>query len=105
MVAELSRDLQEFVANYSVDRRNTDSLKWDALQERYGDPTLLPMWVADMEFQTPVAVRQALTERVQQGVFGYSLTPDSYYEPSSNGKKNATALRYKKTGSALTPVW
>ncbi|KRM33053.1 bifunctional beta-cystathionase maltose regulon repressor [Agrilactobacillus composti DSM 18527 = JCM 14202] len=96
VVAELSRDLQEFVANYSVDRRNTDSLKWDALQERYGDPTLLPMWVADMEFQTPVAVRQALTERVQQGVFGYSLTPDSYYEAFFQWQKERHGITLQK---------
>ena len=45
--------VEEFVKNYYVERRNTNSLKWDALEERFGDENLLALWVADMEFKTP----------------------------------------------------
>lgn len=79
-MVELSKHLQEFVNTNLVARKNTDALKWDDLQERYGDADLLPMWVADMEFKTPQAVQDALVKRVQHGVFGYSLTPDAYYK-------------------------
>ena len=41
---------EEFVKKYYVERRNTNSLKWDALEERFGDPESLAFWVADMEF-------------------------------------------------------
>lgn len=37
----------------SIDRRGTNALKTDALEARYGDPDLLPLWVADMDFETP----------------------------------------------------
>lgn len=79
-MVELSKNLQQFVQANLVDRKHTDSLKWDDLQERYGDSELLPMWVADMEFKTPQAVQDALVERIQHGVYGYSITPDSYYD-------------------------
>ncbi|WP_048000397.1 MalY/PatB family protein [Lactiplantibacillus herbarum] len=67
-----------FIKQYATDRKQTNSLKWDALKERYGNADLLPMWVADMEFKVPEAVTQALMDRVTHGVYGYSFTPDSY---------------------------
>lgn len=52
-----------------IDRTNTGSLKW----EPYADRDMLPMWVADMDFAAPPAVQQALQERVEHGVYGYTL--------------------------------
>lgn len=73
-------NMDTFLAQNLVTRTNTSSLKWDKLGERYGDPDLLPMWVADMEFAPPQAVLEAMTKRVAHGAFGYSFVPDSYYE-------------------------
>ena len=58
-----------------VDRRGTDSLKWDL----YPDD-VLPLWVADMDFPAPPAVVDALTRRAAHGVFGYALPPESLKE-------------------------
>jgi len=44
---------EQFVKHYAVQRKNTVSLKWDLLEQRFGDPDLIPMWVADMDFRTP----------------------------------------------------
>lgn len=74
----------EFIEKYYVERKNTNSLKWDLLEERFGDPDLIPMWVADMEFKAPEGVIDALTKRVQHGAYGYSFIPNSYYEAFSN---------------------
>lgn len=71
---------EEFVRRYATNRQNTNSVKWDGLQSSFGESDLLPMWVADMEFKTPEAVRGALHQRIDEGVFGYSLTPDTYYD-------------------------
>ena len=49
-----------------IDRRRTDSSKW----QKYG-PDVLPLWVADMDFQSPEPVIRALRERVEHGVYGY----------------------------------
>ncbi len=54
-----------------IDRHNTAALKWDV----YAGRDVLPMWVADMDFQSPPEVIEALTERVEHGVFGYTLAP------------------------------
>lgn len=69
----------EFIQTYYRKRKGTDSLKWDALEERYGAADLLPLWVADMDFSVPESVQAALTERIGHGVFGYSFTPKDYF--------------------------
>ncbi|MFD0896522.1 MalY/PatB family protein [Loigolactobacillus binensis] len=86
----------EFIEKYAVKRTGTNSLKWDALDQRYGDPDLIAMWVADMEFQVPEAVTTALTERVNHGVYGYSYTPDSYYEAYFNWMKQRHNIKLEK---------
>ena len=55
-----------------VDRRNTNSLKWDVAHNE------LPMWVADMDFQTAPEVREAISERAAHGIFGYSIVPETW---------------------------
>lgn len=57
-----------------VDRRNTNSLKWDVAEGE------LPMWVADMDFQTAPEIIEALRERVSHGVFGYSDVTHEWYQ-------------------------
>lgn len=51
------------------ERRSTGSLKWD----KYRDRDILPMWVADMDFRSPPQVIDSLQQRVDQGVFGYTI--------------------------------
>lgn len=57
-----------------TERRNTNSLKWDVAQGE------LPMWVADMDFQTAPEIREAIMKRAEHGIFGYSVIPDAWYE-------------------------
>ncbi|MFF2479573.1 MalY/PatB family protein [Paenibacillus sp. NPDC058071] len=61
-----------------IDRRNTNSFKWDGNEQLYGDADLLPLWVADMDFKSPPAVIEALTKRALLGNYGYTLRPESY---------------------------
>lgn len=62
-----------------IDRKNTSSLKWDALKERYGNADLLPLWVADMDFETPSFITEALAARLQHPIFGYTIEPEDYW--------------------------
>lgn len=62
-----------------VERRGSGALKWDALQERYGDKELLSLWVADMDFETPPFVVDALKQRLEHPVFGYTIEPEEYW--------------------------
>lgn len=57
------------------DRRGTGSYKWDSA----GDPEVIPLWVADMDFRTAPCVVEALRRRVEHGVFGYTLVGEEYY--------------------------
>ena len=61
-----------------IDRRHTNSLKHDFAQEEGYPPDVLPLWVADMDFQAPPGVRDALRRAVDHGIFGYSDTKGDY---------------------------
>ncbi|MBQ8099201.1 MAG: PatB family C-S lyase [Bacteroidaceae bacterium] len=63
-----------------IDRRHTGALKVDALTERYGRPDLTPLWVADMDFLTPPFITEALKARLEHSLYGYTLTPEAYWE-------------------------
>lgn len=63
-----------------INRRGTNSYKWDIVKEE----DVIPLWVADMDFKAAPAILKALKKRVEHGVFGYTLVPDSYYEAIIN---------------------
>ncbi|MDE5669355.1 MAG: PatB family C-S lyase [Duncaniella sp.] len=62
-----------------IDRRDTGALKVDVLGERYGRPDLLPLWVADMDFETPSFITDALRRRLDHSLFGYTVEPPEYW--------------------------
>ena len=66
-----------------IDRRNTNSLKYDFAVERGLPADVLPLWVADMDFRAPEPVLDALRKTVDHGIFGYSDVKDGYYDAVS----------------------
>ncbi|MGY3766654.1 MalY/PatB family protein [Vagococcus vulneris] len=72
--------VKNFCDKYYVNRRETNSVKWDGLNEKFGETDLMPLWVADMDFKVPEVVQEALMKRVDHGVFGYTFVPRSYYK-------------------------
>ena len=72
------------MTNFKIDkfdtviaRHNSGSTKWDDAAALFGSEDVLPFWVADMDFPSPPAVSEALTARLQHGIFGYP-SPHSY---------------------------
>jgi cysteine-S-conjugate beta-lyase len=63
-----------------VNRSHSDSIRWD----RYATDDVIPLWVADMDFQSPPCVIDALAERVQDGVFGYTHAPNALRSSIAN---------------------
>ena len=63
-----------------IDRKNTNSLKYDFAVERGRPADVLPLWVADMDFRAPQPVLEALHRAVDHGIFGYSEVKSEYYE-------------------------
>jgi cysteine-S-conjugate beta-lyase len=59
-----------------IERKDTNSIKFDKLKVLFGREDILPMWVADMDFQSPPAIIEAIKKRAKHGVFGYSFRDD-----------------------------
>lgn len=66
-----------------IDRKNTNSLKYDFAVERGRPADVLPLWVADMDFRAPEPVLEALHRAVEHGIFGYSDVKAGYYDAVS----------------------
>lgn len=62
-----------------IDRRGSNDLKHSVLQERYGRDDLLPLWVADMDFETPPFITEALRQRLDHSLFGYTVVPEELW--------------------------
>lgn len=60
------------------ERMHTNSVKWDGCKKKFGKEDLLPLWVADMDFEAPACVKEALKQYVDFGVFGYYQPPKTY---------------------------
>lgn len=73
-----------------VDRRNTNSLKWDVGENE------LPIRVADMDFPAAPEIRSAIEKRTAHGVFGCSILPDSWYEAYQNRWKTRHGFSIEK---------
>ena len=63
-----------------IDRKGTGALKYDALKERYGRDDLLPLWVADLDFETPDFITDAIRKRLDHSLFGYTITPAELWD-------------------------
>lgn len=86
-----------------VDRRNTNCNKWDAQTAMFGEEGLLPLWVADMDFQVPSCVTDALSAYVSQGVFGYYKVPDSYYQAFIDWEKQHHSYEVQREWIRFSP--
>ncbi|MBO7580625.1 MAG: PatB family C-S lyase [Bacteroidaceae bacterium] len=62
-----------------IDRRGSGDLKHEVLEERYGRSDLLPLWVADMDWETPDFITDALKQRLEHSLFGYTVEPKDYW--------------------------
>ena len=73
-----------------VNRRNTGSMKWDVSEGE------LPMWVADMDFETAPEIKEAIIRRAEQGVFGYTLIEDEWYQAYQDWWESRHGFRIEK---------
>ncbi|MGI6783948.1 MAG: MalY/PatB family protein [Aminivibrio sp.] len=63
-----------------IERRGTISAKWDGMEPLFGTNDLFPMWIADMDFKAPPEILEALQERIDHGVLGYTRRFEPYRE-------------------------
>ena len=62
-----------------IDRSGSGDLKHEVLKARYGRDDLIPLWVADMDFETPSFILDAIKQRLEHPVFGYTIEPKDYW--------------------------
>ncbi len=89
--------------NEVIDRKNSDSLKFDFAKEKGLPEDVLPLWVADMDFKAPPGVIEALQKSLDRGIFGYSDTKDDYYETVAAWFKKRFDFTYEKEWLIKTP--
>ena len=86
-----------------IDRKGTNALKTDVLKERYGSEDLIPLWVADMDFLSPPAISEAIIERAQHCLFGYTCPAQSYYDSILNWIKKSHQWEIKQEWISFIP--
>lgn len=85
-----------------IDRRNTNSVKFDGDKAKE-NPDLIPMWVADMDFETLPEVTEALTKRASHAIFGYARPTDEYKEAVMGWMKRRHDFEVEKDWFVCTP--
>ncbi|NHJ88043.1 MAG: pyridoxal phosphate-dependent aminotransferase [Asgard group archaeon] len=88
-----------------IDRSETHAVKWNAefMKEYFGAGDLLPLWVADMDFKSPEILIDTLKERIDHGIFGYTITPESYFQAIINWFKEKHNWEIEKDWIRFSP--
>lgn len=86
-----------------IERRETDSLKYDFAARRGKPEDVLPLWVADMDFQTSSLILDEIHKRVDHGIFGYTETREAYFETVAGWLEEHHNLQIKQNWLVKTP--
>lgn len=87
----------------AIDRRGTHAIKYDSLTESFGREDITPLWIADMEFPVCPEITNALIERVNHPVYGYSAPGDGYWQSIISWLKRRHGLDVKREQLAFVP--
>lgn len=80
--------MKKYNFDIKIVRSGTNSIKYDMLKSYFGREDVLPMWVADMDFETPDFIMNAISNRLQHPVLGYSLRPKSFNQAVASWMKS-----------------
>jgi cysteine-S-conjugate beta-lyase len=94
--------MQEFF-DQPIDRAGTGSVKVDGLKDYFGSHKLIPMWVADMDFQVPGCVTKSIRQRADHPVFGYTLVTQDFYSAIKNWLKSRHGWDVKDEWVVFSP--
>ena len=77
----LDQPVMKYNFDKVIDRENTSSVKYDLRQTVFEKSDVIPMWVADMDFETPDFIRDAVIQRAIHPIYGYTFRDTDYYQP------------------------
>lgn len=86
-----------------VDRSDNFAAKWTEMDKKYGTNDLLPMWIADMDFKAAPCIVEAIRNRLDQEIYGYTTRPDSYNESIVNWVSKRFGWNIKKEWLIFSP--
>lgn len=89
--------------NKIVNRVNTGSIKWDKAERLFGSSDVLPMWVADMDFDNPSPVKEALHNMINYEVLGYTFPKDSLYQSIIDWQSEYHGMTLKRSHISFSP--
>ena len=95
--------MAQFNFDERVNRKGTDSIKWDHLKTHFGQEDLLPLWVADMDFSCPPPVVDEMKRIAEHGIYGYVLQNDDYYDAVISWMDRRFAWSIKKEWILFMP--
>lgn len=81
-----------------IDRRGTQAVKYELIPALFKKDDVIPLWVADMDFETPAFIRHALEARLAHPIYGYTVAPESYWQSIMD-------WQYKRHGWAIQKEW
>lgn len=87
----------------AVNRYGTNCVKWDVCDRAFGGENLLPMWIADMDFEAAPGIMNRLEKKMKEAVFGYNIFPPEYYEAVISWMKRRHHYDIKKEWLCFTP--
>lgn len=86
-----------------VEREGTDSVKWDQIKAKGYPEDVVPMWVADMDFKTLPDIVEAIKERAEHSIFGYTMVGDTYLNSVTGWMKTRHQFDVEKDWIVTTP--
>lgn len=86
-----------------IPRHGTNSVKYDFRERVFGKEDVIPMWVADMDFRTPDFIMNAIRERTEHEILGYTVRPESFYEAIINWNLRKHGWQIKKEWLSFSP--
>ena len=86
-----------------VERHGTDCVKWDMLEDDYGNKDAIALWVADMDFSAPQEVIDAIVERARHGAFGYTVFGERHFLALKNWLQSRHGLTIEQDWVMTSP--
>ncbi len=86
-----------------IPRESTSCEKYDHRARIFGRHDVIPMWVADMDFETPGFIREAIKRRLNHGILGYTFIPDSFYDAVISWNRRRHGWEIKREWISFSP--
>ncbi len=86
-----------------IERNGTESIKYDGLKQIFGKDNLIPLWVADMDFEVCPEITASLQQRLNHHIYGYSCTDDSYWQSIIDWERNTHDFNFTREELTYIP--